>query len=123
MRKPSRFSVLAFTIIIIHVCVEKKTGKNVCQLWYNFFNFSSFAILEAAFNIVHLLSLAYIPYNISLLLSGILAQNTGLFMNKTFGPTYIAASYIKYIESAGGRVVPIKYPLKKVKFSKFFPKI
>ena len=37
-------------------------------------------------------------------------------MNKTFGPTYIAASYIKYIESAGGRVVPIKYPLKNVKF-------
>ena len=33
-------------------------------------------------------------------------------MKKTFGPTYIAASYIKYIESAGGRVVPIRYPSK-----------
>ena len=33
-------------------------------------------------------------------------------MEKTFGPTYIAASYIKYIESAGGRVVPIRYPSK-----------
>lgn len=33
-------------------------------------------------------------------------------MNETFGPRYIAASYIKYIESAGGRVVPILYPLK-----------
>ena len=33
-------------------------------------------------------------------------------MEKTFGPTYIVASYIKYIESAGGRVVPIRYPSK-----------
>lgn len=33
-------------------------------------------------------------------------------MKETFGPTYIAASYIKYIESAGGRVVPIRYPSK-----------
>jgi len=33
-------------------------------------------------------------------------------MKKNFGPTYIAASYVKYIESAGGRVVPIRYPSK-----------
>ena len=46
--------------------------------------------------------------------AGILAQNTGSFMNKTFGPTYIVASYVKYIESAGGRVVPIRYPLKQI---------
>ena len=103
--------------------LKRKREKTFANYGIIFFNFSSFAILEAAFNMVHLLSLAYIPYNISLLLSGILAQNTGSFMNKTFGPTYIAASYIKYIESAGGRVVPIKYPLKNVKFSKIFPKI
>ena len=96
--------------------LKRKRGKTFANYGTIFFNFSSFAILEAAFNMVHLLSLAYIPYNISVLLSGILAQNTGSFMNKTFGPTYIAASYIKYIESAGGRVVPIKYPLKNVKF-------
>ena len=36
-------------------------------------------------------------------------------MKKTFGPTYIAASYIKYIESAGGRVVPIRYPSELAK--------
>ena len=29
------------------------------------------------------------------------------------GHTYIAASYVKYIESAGARVVPILYPLTK----------
>ena len=43
---------------------------------------------------------------------GILAQDTSGYMKKTFGPTYIAASYIKYIESAGGRVIPIRYPSK-----------
>ena len=43
---------------------------------------------------------------------GILAQNTDGYIKKHFGPTYIVASYIKYIESAGGRVVPIRYPLK-----------
>ncbi|CAH3137900.1 unnamed protein product [Pocillopora meandrina] len=40
----------------------------------------------------------------------ILVQNTERNM-KTFGRTYISAGYIKYIESAGGRVVPIRYPL------------
>ena len=49
-----------------------------------------------------------------ILLLGILAQNTDAYMNKTFGPTYIVASYIKYIESAGGRVAPIRYPFKQV---------
>lgn len=53
----------------------------------------------------------------SVWLVGILAQNTDEYMNKTFGPTYIVASYIKYIESAGGRVVPIRYPLKHMKTS------
>ena len=43
--------------------------------------------------------------------SGILAQDSHGYIKGKFGPTYIAASYIKYIESAGGRVVPIRYPL------------
>lgn len=41
---------------------------------------------------------------------GILAQTTRGHM-ETFGRTYIGASYVKYIESAGGRVVPIRYRL------------
>ena len=43
--------------------------------------------------------------------SGILAQDSDGYVKEKFGPTYIVASYIKYIESAGGRVVPIRYPL------------
>ncbi|XP_044163182.1 gamma-glutamyl hydrolase-like [Acropora millepora] len=54
---------------------------------------------------------------------GILAQNTGSFMNKTFGSTYIAASYIKYIESAGGRVVPIKNDLSEKQLEFLFNSI
>ena len=94
--------------------LKRKRAKTFAN--YGNLIFPLFGILEAAFNFVYLLPFAYIPYTTFLLLSGILAQNTGPFMNKTFGPTYIAASYIKFIESAGGRVVPIKYPLKNVKF-------
>lgn len=54
---------------------------------------------------------------------GILAQNTGSFMNKTFGPTYIVASYVKYIESAGGRVVPIRNDLSEEQLEKLFSSI
>jgi len=41
-------------------------------------------------------------------------------MKKTFGPTYIAASYIKYIESAGGRVAPIRNDLSEEQLEKLF---
>ena len=36
---------------------------------------------------------------------GIVSETT------TEGHSYIAASYVKYIESAGARVVPIMYPI------------
>lgn len=54
---------------------------------------------------------------------GILAQNTDEYMNKTFGPTYIVASYIKYIESAGGRVVPIRNDLNEKQLKNLFGSI
>ena len=48
---------------------------------------------------------------------GILAQETGEKLAK-FGESYIAASYVKYIESAGARVVPILYPNVRLYFEK-----
>ena len=39
------------------------------------------------------------------------AHNTGIVMEKHgTSQSYIAASYVKYLESAGARVVPILYP-------------
>ncbi|KAJ7340229.1 hypothetical protein OS493_002961 [Desmophyllum pertusum] len=54
---------------------------------------------------------------------GILAQKTDGYLKKTFGPTYIVASYIKYIESAGGRVVPIRNNLSEEQLEKLFHSI
>ena len=41
--------------------------------------------------------------------SGILSQDSSEKFSK-YGKSYIASSYVKYIESAGARVVPIRYP-------------
>ena len=41
---------------------------------------------------------------------GVLAQETDRNVTK-FGSQLIAATYAKFIESAGGRMVPILYPL------------
>lgn len=41
---------------------------------------------------------------------GVLAQETDRNVTK-FGSQLIAATYVKFIESAGGRMVPILYPL------------
>lgn len=49
---------------------------------------------------------------------GILAQPTG--DNKA---SYIAASYVKYIESSGGRVVPIDYRWSTEKLRSVFSKV
>lgn len=54
---------------------------------------------------------------------GILAQNTDGYLKKTFGPAYIVASYIKYIESAGGRVVPIRNNLTEDQLEDLFSSI
>ncbi|XP_051878628.1 gamma-glutamyl hydrolase-like [Pristis pectinata] len=50
---------------------------------------------------------------------GVLAQETfGAFAN--FGNSYIAASYVKYLESAGARVVPISINLSETEYQKIF---
>ena len=41
---------------------------------------------------------------------GVLTQETDRNVTK-FGSQLIAATYVKFIESAGGRMVPILYPL------------
>ena len=40
---------------------------------------------------------------------GVLTQETDRNVT-TFGIQYVAATYVKFIESAGGRMVPILYP-------------
>lgn len=40
---------------------------------------------------------------------GILSLDCSDYFSK-YGKSYIAASYVKFIESAGARVVPIRYP-------------
>ena len=49
---------------------------------------------------------------------GVLAQSGEAF--KTFGPSYIAASYVKYLESSGARVVPIMNNLTEKQIEKLF---
>lgn len=50
---------------------------------------------------------------------GVLAQETfGTFAK--FGSSYIAASYVKYLESAGARVVPISTNLSEAEYRKLF---
>lgn len=44
------------------------------------------------------------------LFKGVLTQETDGHVTK-FGTQYVAASYVKFIESAGGRMVPVLYPL------------
>lgn len=45
-------------------------------------------------------------------ISGILSQEFSPFIKNKYpglNKTYIAASYVKYVESAGARVIPIRY--------------
>ncbi|CAI9550417.1 unnamed protein product [Staurois parvus] len=51
---------------------------------------------------------------------GIVAQETHFENLKPFGQSYIAASYIKYLESAGARVIPIRIDLPKEEYVKMF---
>ncbi len=56
---------------------------------------------------------------------GILAQEItpGLLPPGTKGQAYIAASYVKYIESAGGRVVPILTTFGEQELEELFPSL
>ena len=53
-----------------------------------------------------------IQYNYQYYL-GILAQPTPFLWQKANRTTYIAASYVKYIEATGAQVVPIRLKLQK----------
>lgn len=54
---------------------------------------------------------------------GIIAQSTDGESFETFGRSYIAASYVKYLESSGARVVPIMNDLTKEEIEKLFNSI
>ncbi|KAM6454593.1 gamma-glutamyl hydrolase [Liasis olivaceus] len=51
---------------------------------------------------------------------GILAQETDFKSFQKFGSSYIAASYVKFIESAGARVVPIRLNRSYEEYDKIF---
>ncbi|MEE6463890.1 hypothetical protein FKM82_006091 [Ascaphus truei] len=54
---------------------------------------------------------------------GILAQETHFENLQVFGKSYLAASYVKTIESAGARVVPIRLHLSEQEYVKIFNSI
>ncbi|XP_036792131.1 gamma-glutamyl hydrolase isoform X1 [Oncorhynchus mykiss] len=54
---------------------------------------------------------------------GILTQEVEDDVMKPFGKTYIPASYVKYIESAGSRVVPIRLTQSTAEYEKIFKSI
>ncbi|XP_061926241.1 zgc:171566 [Entelurus aequoreus] len=54
---------------------------------------------------------------------GVLAQQVLPFDHNATGSSYIAASYIKYLESAGARVVPIRVNHTEEEFAKIFSSI
>nr|XP_057926785.1 gamma-glutamyl hydrolase isoform X2 [Doryrhamphus excisus] len=54
---------------------------------------------------------------------GILTQIVSDAAMKPYGSTYIPASYVKYIESAGSRVMPIKLTLPTTKYESIFRRI
>ncbi|EPY80307.1 gamma-glutamyl hydrolase precursor [Camelus ferus] len=55
--------------------------------------------------------------------AGILMQKCHSKDMKILGKYYIAASYVKYLESAGARVVPIRLDLKVEEYQKLFQSI
>lgn len=54
---------------------------------------------------------------------GILAQEANLHGLDSLGKSYIAASYVKYVESAGARVVPLRIGLPDEEYKKLFNSI
>uniref|UniRef100_A0A8C3WDL5 Gamma-glutamyl hydrolase n=1 Tax=Catagonus wagneri TaxID=51154 RepID=A0A8C3WDL5_9CETA len=54
---------------------------------------------------------------------GVLMQKCHGKDMKTLGKYYIAASYVKYLESAGARVVPVRLDLKDEEYKKLFQSI
>lgn len=56
-------------------------------------------------------------------LVGVLTQMVSDEVMKPFGKTYIPASYVKYLESGGSRVVPIRLTLTNAEYENIFKKI
>ncbi|XP_061623700.1 gamma-glutamyl hydrolase isoform X2 [Phyllopteryx taeniolatus] len=54
---------------------------------------------------------------------GILTQIVSDEVMKQYGSTYIPASYVKYIESAGSRVMPIRLTLTTAEYGNIFSRI
>ncbi|XP_030409026.1 gamma-glutamyl hydrolase-like [Gopherus evgoodei] len=54
---------------------------------------------------------------------GILAQKTRFKTFRKYGRSYIAASYVKFVESAGARVVPIRLYRSEKEYDKLFQSI
>ncbi|XP_069555464.1 gamma-glutamyl hydrolase [Brachyistius frenatus] len=54
---------------------------------------------------------------------GVLTQLVSDEAMKPFGRTYIPASYVKYMESGGSRVMPIRLTLSTVEYENIFKKI
>ncbi|KAM8787192.1 gamma-glutamyl hydrolase isoform 2-T2 [Rhynchonycteris naso] len=54
---------------------------------------------------------------------GVLMQKCGSEEMKNLGKYYIAASYVKYLESAGARVVPVRSDLTNEEYEKLFQSI
>ncbi|KAH0617676.1 hypothetical protein JD844_016155 [Phrynosoma platyrhinos] len=54
---------------------------------------------------------------------GILSQETNFKTFQKFGKSYIAASYVKFLESAGARVVPIRLNHSDEEYDKIFHSI
>lgn len=83
------------------------------------------AILIAILALAFVLSCASVSVNDRPII-GILTQDTRSTGNLKFqklGRTYIPASYVKWIESAGGRVVPIPYDADKSTLKHLFQSI
>ncbi|XP_036623791.1 gamma-glutamyl hydrolase [Trichosurus vulpecula] len=54
---------------------------------------------------------------------GILAQTNHMKKFQNYGKYYIAASYVKYLEAAGARVVPIRVTLSESEYDNLFQSI
>lgn len=67
--------------------------------------------------------LAAAPVSTEKPIIGILMQKCRTKEMKNLGKYYIAASYVKYLESAGARVVPIRLDLENEEYEKLFQSI
>ena len=82
---------------LISLAIDQEFGRlsTICQITFTLANFNLLVLF-----------VFFSSY------SGILSQDSYEKFAK-YGKSYIASSYVKYIESAGARVVPIRYPYQR----------